>query len=166
MKKHNDVDVELEVKHKDGHTIPYFLKATFFTQDTMEYFLGVGFDITEKRNAEQNLKMKNQELLASEEELRSINKELMEAKDQMDERNSELEKQNKIIRNYAFYHAHTFRAPIASIKGLISLLRENELQPENAEIVSYLKKCNIDLDESMKKMISMTEEEDYMNVVF
>ena len=132
----------------------------------MEYFLGVGFDITEKRISEQNLKLKNQELLTSEEELRCMNEELTEAKDQEEERNSELVKQNKIIKNYAFYHAHTFRAPIASIKGLISLLRENELQPENAEIVSYLKRCNKDLDESMKRMISLTEYEDYDNLLF
>lgn len=165
LKKRN-VDAELEVKHKDGHTIPYFLKATFFMHDTREYFLGVGFDITEKKIAEQNLMLKNQELLTSEEELRCMNKELVEAKDQVDERNSELEKQNKVIKNYAFYHAHEFRAPIASIKGLISLLTENELQPENAEIISYLKKCNKDLDESMRKMISMTEDKDYNNMLF
>jgi PAS domain S-box-containing protein len=63
----NEVKVtyEANVKIKDGTKIPYLMTGSLLTQDNKKYMLGVSFDITERKLAEE-------ELRTSEERFRSL----------------------------------------------------------------------------------------------
>jgi tetratricopeptide (TPR) repeat protein len=64
-------------------------------------------------------------------------------------RTLQLEKQNEQLKQYAFDNAHVLRAPVASIMGLINLLKNNE-NYKNDEIIFRLDKSSNKLDEAVR----------------
>lgn len=53
-------DAEADLVHKDGTRTPHFFKATTVIYDGQRCLLGTGFDMTEKRRAEEDLKLSEQ----------------------------------------------------------------------------------------------------------
>ena len=68
------------------------------------------------------------------------------------ERTEELEHQNKQLTEYAFINSHLLRAPLASILGIINLLKGTKLTEDQKEYIEYLSQSSTDLDEVIGKI--------------
>ncbi len=95
----------------------------------------------QKKNEE--IQAQNEEIHAQTEEIRGINENLEML---VKARTQELEKKNKSLEEYAFISAHELRAPVASILGLVNLMRQVNLKPDERVYLEHLEKSADKLD--------------------
>ncbi|HYG03730.1 MAG TPA: tetratricopeptide repeat protein [Chryseosolibacter sp.] len=93
-------------------------------------------------------------LLKLNDELQNLNRTL-EAR--IDERTSQLSLQNTRLAEFTFINAHKLRAPVASILGLINLMTEVK-ESEKPEILTHLRKCSEELDNTIRTVSKNLEE--------
>lgn len=108
-----------------------------------------------ERHTNRLLSEKNQEISHQKEEMTVQSEQLKQANEQLEringnleniveERTRELLQKNKQLIEYAYVNAHKVRGPLASIMGLVNLIKEGEdYQPE---LLSHLKTCTHRLD--------------------
>lgn len=95
------------------------------------------------------IKKKNEEIHAQAEEIRGINENL---EGLVHERTQQLEKKNKALEEYAFINAHELRAPVASILGLINLMRTVKLQEDEKIYLKHLESSAEKLDSVVRSI--------------
>lgn len=78
------------------------------------------------------LQLSNEEIQTQAEEIVMINENL---EIQVQKRTQELEKKNKALEEYAFINAHKLRGPVASILGLLHLLKREKLNDDSRDIM-------------------------------
>ncbi|HEX6225140.1 MAG TPA: hypothetical protein VFZ52_12050 [Chryseolinea sp.] len=89
------------------------------------------------------IQAQNEEIMSQGEEIRVINENLEKI---VFERTKELEKKNRALEEYAFINAHKLRSPVASILGLINLLKKAPLDEETKGVISHLQEASDKLD--------------------
>ncbi len=109
-----------------------------------------------QRNTEE-IQAQNEEIMAQAEEIQGINENLEML---VKERTAELEKKNKALEEYAFINAHKLRSPVASILGLLNLLKKMELIEEASIIRDHLQKSAVKLDEVVRSITKAIERAD------
>jgi signal transduction histidine kinase len=100
------------------------------------------------------LKASNEEIQAQAEEIRGINENL---ETMVMDRTKELEKKNKTLEEYAFINAHKLRSPVASILGLVNLMKKTELDNEAQDIMNHLHDSADKLDEVVSAITKTIE---------
>jgi tetratricopeptide (TPR) repeat protein len=70
----------------------------------------------------------------------------------VEERTNKLEIQNRALTEYAFFNAHKLRGPIARILGIMNILDIKHIANDNDELLIYLRKASIELDEITRSM--------------
>jgi PAS domain S-box-containing protein len=116
-------DYELEVRHRDGSTIPVLYNASVYRDEGGEVVgvFAAARDITNRKRAE--------------EEVRRLNEEL-EQRVQL--RTAQLEASNKELEAFTYSVSHDLRAPLRAMDGFSRILLE-EYQPQlPAEAQRYL----------------------------
>jgi ligand-binding sensor domain-containing protein len=113
--------------------------------------------IAEKHVLERRVRERTRELQIKTEEIQAQNEEIQSQSEQISsinqnleklvhERTQELEKKNKALEDYYFINAHNLRAPVASVLGLIQLIRKVKLDEDGKEIVDHLESSATKLD--------------------
>jgi signal transduction histidine kinase len=102
----------------------------------------------------EEIQAQNEEIVSQGEEIRVINENLEKI---VLERTMELEKKNKALEEYAFINAHKLRSPVASILGLINLLRKTSLDDEARGIMPHLQDSTDKLDEIVSSITKTIE---------
>ena len=116
-------------KHKDGFDCWIEEYGTRITKDNKQYFLGVMFNISEKKNYEKELQQQN-------EDLKKVNAEL---------------------DHFAYSVSHDLRAPLTSAMGLLRLLKTEE-DPEQREYFGEIvQQSLIKLDHYIQEIIHLTK---------
>lgn len=92
---------------------------------------------------------KNEEIRLQAEEIRSINENLEKI---VHQRTEQLENKNKALEEAAFINAHNLRGPLASILGLISLMKALDLLKEKREYLQYLEESGKKLDKVVQSI--------------
>jgi signal transduction histidine kinase len=87
------------------------------------------------QESNEEIQAQNEEIISQGEEIRVINENLEKI---VLERTKELEKKNKALEEYAFINAHKLRSPVASILGLVNLLKKTSLDEEAKSIMPHL----------------------------
>jgi tetratricopeptide (TPR) repeat protein len=111
----------------------------------------------------EEIKAQQEELMASHDaladknaEIAKIHNQVLEMNQNLErlvvERTASLEKQKAQLIEYAFINAHKLRAPLASILGLVNLLRLNIPDIEGKQIINYLKDSSEKLDRVVKSI--------------
>lgn len=100
------------------------------------------------------LQSSNREIKHQSEEIERINQNLETL---IRERTFELEKKNLALEEAAFINAHKLRAPVASILGLVNLLKEEQLSDHGNAALEHLNSSTQKLD-SIVSEISVTLE--------
>ena len=104
-----------------------------------------------KRKAETNKRLTelNTEVSYQKDNLDRINQHLEEI---IDDRTRDLQNKNVRLSEYSSYLSHQIRGPIATLRGLLNLQKENLLNQR--ECLAMMDKCVTDIDE---KIISISE---------
>jgi tetratricopeptide (TPR) repeat protein len=111
----------------------------------------------------EEIKAQQEEVMASRDALSEKNTEIAEMNNHVLEMNQNLEKiiaertislkkQNAQLIEYAFINAHKLRAPLASILGLVNLLRLHNPNVNETVIVNYLKESSEKLDSVVRSI--------------
>ncbi len=127
--------------------------------------------IREKRELEARVHERTLELQRKTEEIQAQNEEIQSQSEQISginenleklvqHRTQELERKNKALEEYAFINAHNLRAPVASVLGLINLIKKVELDEEGKVIVQYLEESATKLDEVVNSITQAIERGD------
>ena len=111
------------------------------------------------------IQLQSEELHAQSEKMKYLNQNLENLngtlEERIKERTSLLKEQNKVLAEYAFINAHELRAPVATVLGLVNLLRSCELREDEEKIVNYLHDATTHLDEVIKDIKEKLERRDY-----
>ena len=110
----------------------------------MVVLIKLRYDLTLKEiRARLALQSSYEEILAQDEEIKGINENLESI---VRDRTRELEMKNRTLEEYAFINAHQLRSPVASILGLINLMKRIELNTEAKSVMSHLNESTVKLD--------------------
>jgi signal transduction histidine kinase len=104
------------------------------------------------------LNASNEAIKIQAEEIRHINENLEHL---VRQRAVELEKKNRVLEEYSFINAHKLRAPVASILGLIPILRSLPLTDEGKEVIHHLKESTDKLDDIVRTITHALEQENH-----
>lgn len=99
-----------------------------------------------------------EEIKAQAEEIQGINENLEAL---VHARTAELEHKNKALEEYAFINAHKLRAPVASILGLINLMKSMPLSEAEKDCLDHLVVSSKKLDEVVNSITQAIERGDY-----
>jgi hypothetical protein len=104
-------------------------------------------------------------LQASNEEIKIQAEEILSTNENLEilvkARTQDLERKNKALEEYAWINAHKLRSPVASILGLVSLLKREEVNPEARVIMNHLLASTERLDEVVSSITNAIERADY-----
>ncbi len=96
------------------------------------------------------IQKKNDEIQTISEEIQAQSEEIMGFNENLEalvkDRTRELEMKNRALEEYAFINAHELRAPVASILGLINLMRTVELKESEKLYLEHLQRSADKLD--------------------
>ncbi len=104
------------------------------------------------------LQASNEEIKRQAEEVNAINENLEII---VRTRTHDLQRKNQALEEYAWINAHKLRSPVASILGLMSLLKREEVKPESRIIMNHLLASTERLDEVVSSITSAIERADY-----
>lgn len=91
-----------------------------------------------------------QDLQQSYEEISGLNDNLEAL---VKQRTAVIESQNQRLREFVFFNSHKIRGPLASLLGLVSLLRQEPLSTENSkQLIAYLEESAIKLDDVVREV--------------
>ncbi|MBK5194013.1 MAG: PAS domain S-box protein, partial [Flavobacteriaceae bacterium] len=125
---------ELKNKAKDGTTYWVDTIITPFLDERGKpyQYVVTRFDITKSKNAEENIKKQNVELVIQYQEKKIRAAELSLS-------NKELVKTNIELDRFVYSISHDLRSPLTSILGLISFIEEDSREPDTLEQVKMIR---------------------------
>jgi PAS domain S-box-containing protein len=117
----NKKPFEKEYIRKDGTRIPILLAGAMLDE---KHFDGVAFilDITERKQAELSLKVKQQEIEVQNEEYQQINEELTQTNEELLVAKKRAEESDRLKTAFLQNMSHEIRTPMNSIMGFSALL--------------------------------------------
>jgi hypothetical protein len=120
-------------------------------------------------NQKEEVAVQSEKLLIANEQIKKTNLSLSEALQELAQLNEELEnkvtertfslqQKNEQLAEYAFLNAHKLRAPLATMLGLIGLLKEQELPLEASHLLQLLQTTACSLDQVIHKIQQAIED--------
>ncbi|MFN7488993.1 MAG: sensor histidine kinase [Chryseotalea sp.] len=150
--------------------INYMVGAAFLVIAASTYFLKYSFEKYETENVKliKQLSLKQKELLYANQviddqrkmlsiENEKLNEDLIKKNEQLQATNQELISHNNNLQQFSYTISHNLRGPVASLKGLFSLINENELGEDNKHLVEHLNKSVIALDNTIRDLNHIME---------
>ncbi len=107
--------------------------------------------LADKHELEEKVKERTSEILKMNSEIKQQAEEIKAINDNLEklvlERTKELDRKNKALQEAAFINAHNLRSPVASILGLIHLIKKLNWTPQDKEYIDHLDQSANRLDE-------------------
>lgn len=87
----------------------------------------------------------------------SLTQELVEKNQNLTDTNAELIKHNNELRQFSYTISHNLRGPIASLLGLINLLKPQVESADNVEIIDHIRMSSLRLDAIIKDLTKIID---------
>jgi tetratricopeptide (TPR) repeat protein len=110
-------------------------------------------NVNRKAKTNKHLTELNQKITEQKENLNQINHHLEEI---IDERTKDLQVKNKKLADYSLHLSHQIRGPIATLKGLLNLEKDNLIKQD--ECIKLMNKCVSEIDDNIIDMSGMLHE--------
>ena len=125
--------VDIEAKHKNGSKVIVEANTSVIKKDgKIDGILVVLRDITERKEAEEEIKQKNEQLQIIGEELHDLNLHLDQ---KVEERTSEVEELLKYKDEFINQLSHDLKNPLTPLSSLLPILEENEKNLQSKELL-------------------------------
>ena len=134
--------LEANLVLKDGRKIPYFFTGKLFISSYQKYLVGMGIDITDRKQAEEKVYRLNMEL-----EQRVI------------QRTAQLEAANRELEAFSYSVSHDLKAPLRAISGFSSMLIEDhydKLDDEGKRLLNIIKDNIRKMGELIEDILSLS----------
>jgi PAS domain S-box-containing protein len=112
---------EVDIVTRDGGRIPYVITGTRIEADGRPVVIGLGIDITMRKEAERLIRELNETL-----------------ERRVRERTAELEASNRELESFSYSVSHDLRAPLRALNGFSHLLEEEYAHRLDANGLNYL----------------------------
>ncbi len=174
LKKEQEIAQRIQNLEKERElTIQKWIRNTFIVGFVAMIFVAVMAYRNFKRKKISNIRLTvlNEEIKNQQKQLRGLNKSLFELNNdleariddrtrELNDKNIELENKNTQLANYAFLNAHKFRAPVATLLGLVMLFDNSNVEnSERDEIVKKIRECASDLNDIVREIRNTIESE-------
>ena len=116
-------------KHKEGHDCWIEDYGANITKGQQQYFQGVLFDVSEKKEYEKELQQQNEDL----------------------------KKANTELDHFAYSVSHDLRAPLTSALGLLDLLKSEEDPAQRDHFTEIIQQSLLKLDNFIQEVIHLTK---------
>lgn len=167
---------DLYARHKDGHVFPVEVSLSHYRQDNKLFIIAFIVDITRRKEIEQNLRRKQQELekvtndirklntqleLKVEERTQVLQKALQKLEQSQRELNEALDKErelNEIKSRFVSMASHEFRTPLSTVLSSASLLskyREADEQEKRDKHIQRIKDSVKHLNDILEDFLSL-----------
>jgi len=110
-------------------------------------------NVNRKAKTNNHLTALNQKITEQKENLNQINHHLEEI---IDDRTKDLQIKNKKLADYSLHLSHQIRGPIATLKGLLNLEKDNLIEKD--ECIKLMNKCVSEIDDNIIDMSGMLHE--------
>lgn len=147
----------------------YFINSiavgTFLVIAVSTYFLKFSFEKSEQENVKliTQLSTKQDQLVSANKTIETqreqlalensqLNSSLFNTNKQLEETNKELINHNNNLQQFSYTVSHNLRGPVASLRGLLSLLHKDELGKRNEEIFQHFENSVVALDDTIKDL--------------
>ena len=150
--------------------VNFIVGATYLVIAASTYFLKFSFEKSEKENIDliNQLSAKQDELILAkntidqqktllEAENQSLNSNLLKTNAALTEMNQELISHNNNLQQFSYTVSHNLRGPVASMKGLFSLVKPAELGESNRELYNHFSDSIIALEQTIKDLSYIIE---------
>jgi len=125
LKKKGSVkNLEIRFRGKSGQTFVGLFSAELIDLNGDRYMLSLVRDITERKQAEEEIRRLNKNLLKRASELEKSNQDLSILKIELEARAAELEAVNQELEAFNYSVAHDLRRPLTVINGYCQVIRE------------------------------------------
>jgi len=142
-------NIEYLAKHKDGRKIPMSVRFSALSdpKSKAREIIAVSRDITDRKQAEEELQQKNEQLDAQNEELMAQHQELME-------KTREVEEANRLKSEFLANMSHELRTPLNIIIGFSELMLDDVPEKINQE----QRQCLSDILGSSQHLLNLINE--------
>ncbi|MDX2303061.1 MAG: PAS domain-containing protein [Microscillaceae bacterium] len=159
IKSHKQVEWSHRYHQPHGDRYILHIACPEFGDNTevLESVLVIGIDITDLKIAEQNTQMLNEELSQLNEELSASNEELLVKQFELRKVIEELEQRNHELDNIVYKISHDIRAPLASILGLVNIIKDEDNTQNILKYVDLIEGRALKLDGFIRKMLDFAK---------
>ncbi len=126
IEKNEPYNVEFQIKRPSDGKIVDIHSIAEYNKDRNVVF-GIIQNITERKEFEEKLKEKNDELLTTEEELRASNEDLVDFNQRLEEAKEKAEESDRLKSAFLANMSHEIRTPMNGIIGFCQILQVDEL---------------------------------------
>jgi two-component system sensor histidine kinase/response regulator len=131
IERNKPYSVEFQIQRPSDGKIVHIHSIAEYNKDRKVVF-GIIQNITERKEFEEKLKQKNNELLSAEEELRTSNEELLDINQRLEEAKEKAEESDQLKSAFLANMSHEIRTPMNGIIGFCQILQTNEF-PRNEQ---------------------------------
>jgi len=149
------------------------VRVTVSTRDEFELLASIfnkGVSSIKENQSEllksnQLLEEQKEEIISQSDRLSKLNNEMLEVNSHLDQkvaaRTEVLRKQNKKLIEYAFFNAHKLRAPVATILGLMNVIRISPTTEDKLQCLEMLEKSTVELDRVIHEIQAILDEAEF-----
>lgn len=122
------------------------------------YFLKSSFEKVERENEQLIVTLSEQkEIIEQKREILALensklNENLIDKNNQLIKTNQELVQHNNDLQQFSYTISHNLRGPVASLNGLLSLFKEDQVGEHNQELMPHFKNSIASLDHTIKDL--------------
>lgn len=134
--KSGSVLIESDFKIKSGKKIPYVFTGIKVTIDREDYIVGMAYDVSIQKKAEEKLK-KSHELLE---------KKVVQRTKKINDQKEKLQELDIKKDQFISLAAHELKTPLTSIKGFVQLMENKQILSNKKKMTDYLNRINKNTD--------------------